>query len=1148
LSSTNFLIAHDILFFWGKKMDPVQQIKQFEEFIRLHHHAELLAKVSKGEYYLIINFAQLSQFDPDLANELLEDPEEVIKAAEVAVKEFDLPVKTKDFKVRFTHLPESQQVMVRDIRSKHISKFVSVIGLIRQKSDVRPQVTTARFECPSCGNVISVLQLDTKFREPSRCGCGRKGKFKLLSKELVDAQRIVLEEAAEMLDGGEQPKRMDVFTKQDLVSPLSERRTNPGTKVIINGIVKEVPITLRDGGQSIRFDLLIEANIMEPMEEDYGDILISPEEQEEIKKIAKSTDFLKKLTESLAPSIYGHDMIKQAIMLQLVGGVRKVRDDGVSNRGDMHLLLIGDPGAGKCVAGNTKIVLSSGEIITLKEFYKKQGRTQCAAISLNEQGIHHQGNILKVWKRKSPKNLLKITTQTGNELIVTKNHPLFTTNQGLIFAKEAQNYQKGEYLATPSKYTVNGSLQPTPLPQIVSPAKNKVQYTLKPILDQEFARLLGYLIGDGYVRQRKTTGIISFTNNDFVLLHDFEELVKKVFGLKVSKRKKQNSNSYEYYCSSIELVRVLQAINPTIIYTSGEISTGSLLTQSPNEIIKEYLKSLFDCEGHVVLKKREIEFSSKSKDLIQEIQLLLLRFGIQSQCSSGLKYAANTINKTKRRYYRLRISGKDIILFHKYINFNSPDKKKRLEVLVDNKTKFNTNLTVVPYVNKLLKVLRKKYGLTQLSFPLPRTTYQHYERGDRSPSYENLKCILEVYQKLKQKDLLIDLLQQISNAEIFWDKIKSIQTITSQEEYVYDLEIERVHNFIANGVVVHNSQLLKRAQAVAPKSRYVSGKGTSAAGLTASVVKDDFLKGWALEAGALVLANKGFVMIDEMDKMSKEDRSAMHEALEQQQVSISKANIQATLRCETTVLAAANPKFGRFDPYELIAKQIDLPPTLINRFDLIFPVKDLPDPHYDEKLASFLLNIHQQTKIEKAPIETDLLRKYIAYARKNCKPKISNEALEEIKEYYVSMRNSGSDEGGVQSIPITARQLEGLVRMTEGNAKLRLADTATREDAKGAISLLDYCLKQVGMDKETGKIDIDRIGGGMPASQRSKIVIVKEILAELEGKIGKTIPIEDVVREAEQKGVSADQVDEVIEKLKRGGDLFEPKRGLIQKL
>ena len=166
------------------------------------------------------------------------------------------------------------------------------------------------------------------------------------------------------------------------------------------------------------------------------------------------------------------------------------------------------------------------------------------------------------------------------------------------------------------------------------------------------------------------------------------------------------------------------------------------------------------------------------------------------------------------------------------------------------------------------------------------------------------------------------------------------------------------------------SQLLKRISVVAPKSRYVSGKGATGAGLTATVVKDEFLRGWALEAGALVLTNKGICCIDELDKMTPEDQSAMHEGLEQQTITISKANIQATLKAETTVLAAANPKFGRFDPYELIAKQIELPSTLLNRFDLIFPMRDIPDRNKDELLASFILQLHQSAEKKETEIDS----------------------------------------------------------------------------------------------------------------------------------------------------------------------------------
>src|SRR3989344_1261380 len=462
-------------------MDAEEQLRAFTEFFDLNYKAELLEKIRKGEVFIIIDFGEIVNYNPELANDILETPEELVRTAESSVIQMDLG-EIKHFHVRFRNLPKSQHIMIRDIRSNHIGKFLYIDGAVRQKSDVRPQVTSARFECPSCGNIISVLQLDKKFQEPSRCGCGRKGKFHLLSKELIDAQGLVLEEASEDLEGGEQPKRMNVLLKDDLVSPITEKHTNPGAKIRIYGIVKEIPITGKDGGKLTRFDLMIEANMAESIQEDYLEINISPEEEKQIKEMAQDPKLLRKIFNSVAPSIFGYDMVKQALAIQLVGGVRKVRKDDMITRGDIHILLIGDPGAGK-------------------------------------------------------------------------------------------------------------------------------------------------------------------------------------------------------------------------------------------------------------------------------------------------------------------------------------------------------------------------------------------------------------------------------------------------------------------------SQILKRMASVAPKARYVSGKGASGAGLTATVVKDEFLSGWALEAGALVLANRGMCMIDELDKMSDDDRSAMHEALEQQTVSISKANVQATLRSETTVLAAANPKFGRFDPYDIIANQINLPPTLINRFDLIFPIK-----------------------------------------------------------------------------------------------------------------------------------------------------------------------------------------------------------------
>ena len=648
----------------AEPMELPLQIETWREFFELNQDylAHLHDQVRAGKFWVHIEYADLARHNPDLAELLIEQPEDVLKAGQVAIEKMDLPRSSEQamerVELRIFHLRKDLQIMIREIRSKHLDRLVQIVGIVRQKSDVRPQVTNARFECPSCGNIIPVLQLDAKFKEPSRCGCGRKGKFKLLSKELVDAQSLTLEEAPEDLDGGDQPKRIKILFKRDLVSPMTDRKTNPGSKVTVVGAIKEVPIVLQTGGMSTRYDLIVEAVSVETVQQDFTEIALTPEDERTIMELSQDPDLFEKFVASIAPSIYGYEFIKQALLLQLFGGVHKKRDQGVKSRGDIHILLIGDPGAGKYV-------------------------------------------------------------------------------------------------------------------------------------------------------------------------------------------------------------------------------------------------------------------------------------------------------------------------------------------------------------------------------------------------------------------------------------------------------------------------LLKLIACIAPKARFVAGKGASGAGLTAAVVKDDFLKGWALEAGALVLANRGIVCIDELDKMSKEDTSAMHEAMEQQQISIAKANIQATLMCETTVLAAANPKFGRFDPYEMISKQIDLPPALLSRFDLIFPVRDVPDANKDEKLAGFILGLHKDKGEKEGIIEPEMIRKYIAYAKQTCHPKLTDTAIEEIKNYFVKMRGGNEgEEQAIKPIPITARQLEALIRLAEASAKMRLSEKVTKRDAQVAIELVHYCLQQIGMDPETGKFDLDRVTTGISASQRSHISMVKEVIAELEKQVGKAIPMDDVIREA----------------------------------
>ncbi|MFW6283005.1 MAG: minichromosome maintenance protein MCM, partial [Minisyncoccales bacterium] len=634
-----------------KNEEIISEAKNFFEYYK----KELGDSLRKRKKVIYIDFMRLTEFSNSLSDEILANPEDAIKLIELAIEEVGL---VKQSRIRLYNLPKTQEIMIRNLRSRHLNEMIVFEGIIRQSSDVRPQVVNAKFECPSCGTVISVLQVEKKFREPTRCSCGRRGGFKLISKEMVDTQRLVLEESPESLSGGEQPKRINVFVKEDLVEPRMEERTTPGSRAKVIGVLKEVPVPLSTGGLSTRYELAVEANNLIPMEETFEDLDITDEDERQILELAEDPKIFDKLANSITPSVWGYEEIKKSLVLQLFGGVPKTHADGQKNRGDIHILLIGDPGVAKSV-------------------------------------------------------------------------------------------------------------------------------TL---------------------------------------------------------------------------------------------------------------------------------------------------------------------------------------------------------------------------------------------------------------------------------------------------------------------------NFMAN---------------ISPKGRYVVGKSTSGAGLTATVVRDEYLKGWSLEAGAMVLSNKGLVCIDELEKMDPQDRSAMHEAMEQQTVTISKANVQATLRAETSVLAAANPKFGRFDPYQPIAQQIDIPPTLINRFDIIFTLRDIPDREKDDRIAMHVLAEHQKSS-EEMLIPRELFRKYVAYSRQRVNPLISEEASKEIKKFYVDLRNKPvSSDSAVRPIPISARQLQALIRMSEASAKIRLSNTVTTEDTKIAIEIMKHYLMQVGYDYESQNFDIDRISTGIPTSQRSKIIIVRETINQLEGKLGKLILIEEIEKELE---------------------------------
>ncbi|UNI18852.1 DNA helicase [Purpureocillium takamizusanense] len=257
------------------------------------------------------------------------------------------------------------------------------------------------------------------------------------------------------------------------------------------------------------------------------------------------------------------------------------------------------------------------------------------------------------------------------------------------------------------------------------------------------------------------------------------------------------------------------------------------------------------------------------------------------------------------------------------------------------------------------------------------------------------------------------------------------------------------------------SQLLKFVEKAAPISIYTSGKGSSAAGLTASVQRDQSTREFYLEGGAMVLADGGVVCIDEFDKMRDEDRVAIHEAMEQQTISIAKAGITTILNARTSVLAAANPIFGRYDDMKTPGENIDFQTTILSRFDMIFIVKDEHTREKDERIAKHVMGIHMDGRgaeeIAESEIPVDKMRRYLTYCKTRCAPRLSEEAATKLSSHFVAIRrqvHAAEMEANTRSsIPITVRQLEAIVRITESLAKLTLSPIATEEHVDEAIRL-----------------------------------------------------------------------------------------------
>ena len=1343
-------------------------IAKWEEFFEDAGYVSKIIQVADRypeERSLEVLFTELNRFDTDMAIYLMRHPLNVLTAGEEAMRRLVPPgEELTEIHLRVKGLPRDNRVQIRDLRAKHLGQYISVEGLVRKSTEVRPRVVGALFQCLRCGTILKEEQDGQNFREPLECyeeqgGCKRSAsatKFKLLTETsmYLDTQKLEIQEAPEGLRGGEEPQRLTAYVEDDLTGHIS-----PGNRVVMNGVLRSVQKG-RPGAKSTLFDIFIDVNSVEREQVEFEEIEVTEEDARLIQEAGSSPDIYRLITASIAPSLYGMHVEKEALALQLFSGVPKLLPDGRRIRGDIHVLMVGDPGVGKsellsymsrlsprgiyatgkaataaglCVSADSLIVTQGGvqPIEDLSRTYfrgphRMRSMETAAAggsvVTVDERHRSAMRPLETVWRLKPPAAMLEIRTRSGLSLSVTPatrvlvDHAMgqswiqakfvrpgmhiATTNQlefpeqpaplilaflkdlptrvvvevdptvvGAILTRLREKYGTLREAAACLLLTEDAlytrwrdARHAIPLAQLLVAARaagmaeerlalairtysqaGGHRITLPVRVDRELAYFAGLIAGDGSVERGPLGGFsIRFNNSDAALLQGYRELTARLFQAQLDATPQTRLRSATLRFSSALVGGILARLGVPTSPKSTRLELPPTFLNGPRSDLAAYLGGLYDTDGTIRVRGSGgncLSLTTTSHALAKGVQMALLRFGIHARLRVRRVAGRRTLRLdgspiiSRHDQYVLDVSDSDSLLrFREAIGFRHPRKHEILETVTARAPHSNLNLIhgAGPHLREIRRVLGLSYaaaygeregggravegaaeatsrefllqliehlssayasqechgprvrvrgalrqaireavrssGRNGVSFaralglPAGRIHDALYRKSRRNPGIP-VRILERIGQQLAPFDeataaeieatvrpylariakvpARLEFLRILASADVRWEPVKAVQVRPSNDEpTVYDLTVKDAHAFVANGILVHN---------------------------TAAAVRDEFGEGrWTLEAGALVLADLGLACIDEIEKMNPQDRSAIHEAMEQQRISVAKAGITAVLQSRCAVLAAANPKFGRFDEHKYISEQIDLPPALLSRFDIIFSMIDRPQGERDRELAEHVLKGHQVGEMIKrresglATQETqsleepytphfnpDFLRKYVAYA-KRIYPIMTDEAMAAIEKKYLDIRKTGEAAGS--SVPITPRQLEAIIRLSEASARLRLSNEVTIDDADRAVRIVEYWMGKVA--GEEGKFDIDIIQTGISQSQREQIISLRDIINELAGPEG-VADYEDIVRLAQERGIPPAKVDSWLKRWSQEGEIYSPAKNkykLVERL
>jgi len=734
--------------------------------------------------------------------------------------------------------------------------------------------------------------------------------------------------------------------------------------------------------------------------------------------------------------------------------------------------------------------------------------------------FHH--DVTHVSRHSAPEHFIQIKYSNGRTILVTPEHPIFIFKDEYIDEIPADQLSKDDFIpAVRSLDYITDDILRTDVEfgrkEVILPGK----------MNASLARFLGYFVSEGYSHEGSSMEV-GLSNTDPNIISDMIKCIKDSFGIEP--------------IDNTEKGRVLRVISKTLLEymkkNFPEVMKLSLKKRIPRKIFSTslenkiaFLNAAFLGDG--AIESEALSFSTSSEKLAEDYQDLMLNLGIHTRIhSSSYLTRKSKINRVR---YKVYIRGDNLAHF---VDSIIPDHKanEKLETLLNRSQKTRGHDILPPSVGHIIKRCMKQLGMP-------------YNGYFQQAFKENCGITIEVFNRFLNhiEEKKVKLKQQIP-VIVDMTKFREISNYSQNKVAQLTGNTRGCIDYIERGgyVLEKRNQILTQAkqgfleeiEEVEKSISYIE-KLKQYRWLRVTEIKrvpneGDFNTKWVYD-----------VTIDPIRTFIS------HGIILHNTISIAKAGIVATLNARTAILAAANPRRGRWNPYKATAENLNLPPTILSRFDLIFVLEDKPDLKEDHDMATHILNLHQsQTLPKDPPINQDLLRKYIAYARREVHPRLSDEAQERLLEYYKELRSmSGQvDEKGPDSIAITPRQLEALVRLSEARAKMRLSDEVSYDDAAGAVNLMNATLEKLAKDTETGKLDIDKAFTGVSAKSRRALdridALIDRMLEEAEDE---PVAIKDIIDQAVEEGLNKGQVVKVIDEMTRRGRLFEPQTGYIKK-